>query len=232
MRTTISLVNDLLAHADNRESYHHGEKHWRGVAQAGWYLAAADPRVDLDALFLFAVLHDSRRENEFDDPDHGSRAASRLWNPADPASDVWPGPTKSELATALHIHNGAHPSEVANATVAACLDADRLNLWRVGKRPNPDLLCTVYGRRPEVIEWALRLCDGYCPRWKVRLDRKPVPLLSWEQLLAAYESLARHRHALAGAVTARSHAARKMHLFGNRYGFSQHESRLRHLFAR
>jgi hypothetical protein len=39
-------------------------------------------------------------------------------------------------------------------TIGACLDADRLNLWRVAKEPDPALLSTPYGRRPEVIRWA------------------------------------------------------------------------------
>ena len=42
----------------------------------------------------------------------------------------------------------------AHPTIQACWDADRLDLGRVGIRPDPRFLCTGYARRPEVIEAA------------------------------------------------------------------------------
>jgi uncharacterized protein len=36
-------------------------------------------------------------------------------------------------------------------TIGACWDADRLNLWRVGKTPDPRLLSTAAARDPDLI---------------------------------------------------------------------------------
>lgn len=213
MITTLPLIDALLEDAHNRKSYWHGEKHWRGVAQAGWYLANADPLVDLDVVFLFAVLHDSRRQNENADPHHGRRAAERA---AALYADGLLPVTREQfemLDLALFIHNGAHPDELAvidmgedhsirRSTIATCLDADRLNLWRVGKEPDPSLLCTRFAARPDVIRWGRRLCAGYCGTRR----NDALPILTWSQLVSAYHALASKR------------VARKNMSFPRRYG--------------
>jgi len=52
----------------------HGPSHWRRVYQIGMYLAKSIGR-NVMVISLFACLHDSQRENEWDDPLHGIRAA-------------------------------------------------------------------------------------------------------------------------------------------------------------
>ena len=52
----------------------HGPRHWRTVLRNGLYLCrhhAADEEV----VRFFALFHDSCRENEFHDPEHGCRGA-------------------------------------------------------------------------------------------------------------------------------------------------------------
>jgi uncharacterized protein len=44
--------------------------------------------------------------------------------------------------------------------VQTCWDADRLDLGRVGKRPDPRRLCTPAARDRDVIEWAYRRSLG------------------------------------------------------------------------
>ena len=62
-----------------------------------------------------------------------------------------------------------------DATIAVCWDSDRLNLWRIGVRPDPALLSTAPARRPEIIAaartlhaaergWA-SLAAGYARLW-------------------------------------------------------------------
>ena len=48
-----------------------------------------------------------------------------------------------------------------NETVMTCWDADRLDVGRVRRRPNPICLCTDYARKKETIEWAYKRsrCD-------------------------------------------------------------------------
>jgi hypothetical protein len=45
-------------------------------------------------------------------------------------------------------------------TIGACWDADRLNLWRLGRRPDDRLLSTDTARDPATIRWARELRDN------------------------------------------------------------------------
>jgi uncharacterized protein len=53
----------------------HGPDHWKRVEQNGLMLAASSG-ADAVVVRLFALFHDSKRENEFSDPDHGRRGAA------------------------------------------------------------------------------------------------------------------------------------------------------------
>jgi len=53
----------------------HGAPHWARVRENGLRLAEATG-ARIQVVELFAFLHDSRRENDGHDPDHGARAAS------------------------------------------------------------------------------------------------------------------------------------------------------------
>ena len=117
----------------------HGPSHWLKVRRNGLYLAihhAADEEV----VRLFALFHDSCRENEFRDPLHGPRGAQLAiefrkadhFHLADPRMEL--------LVTACNIHNGGPPQ--SEPTLAVCLDADRLDLGRVGITPDPARLST------------------------------------------------------------------------------------------
>jgi hypothetical protein len=55
----------------------HGREHWLRALQNARELAA-ETGANLRVLELFAVLHDSRRENENHDPEHGHRAAAHV----------------------------------------------------------------------------------------------------------------------------------------------------------
>ena len=44
----------------------------------------------------------------------------------------------------------------ADITIQTCWDADRLDLGRVGIRPDPRYLCTPAARESTLIEWAYR----------------------------------------------------------------------------
>ena len=61
------------------------------------------------------------------------------------------------LAGAIRGHNGAGPA--AEATRAVCLDADRLNLWRVGITPDPALLSLDHSRAQATILEGRRMQD-------------------------------------------------------------------------
>jgi uncharacterized protein len=129
----------------------HGPDHWRKVALVGLTLADASPECDRDLLLLFALLHDSQRQNENEDPAHGERAAAFATTLNLPLSPQ----ALATLVFALHHHDTGQLSD--DPTIAVCWDADRLNLWRVGIQPDPELLSTPQARLRERIIWAGRL---------------------------------------------------------------------------
>jgi len=67
------------------------------------------------------------------------------------------------VAHAIDGHTRMGPS--TDPTVGVCLDADRLNLWRVGIRPDPRFLSTSLARRRETIAWASELNRTAAPEW-------------------------------------------------------------------
>jgi uncharacterized protein len=119
----------------------HGPEHWRRVERNG-LLLAADANVDVDVVKLFALFHDSRRESDGWDPDHGARGASFA---ADRRGDWYElSDDRFELlhyACTWHTDGKRHD----DPTIAACWDADRLDLGRVGIMPDPKRMCTKLG---------------------------------------------------------------------------------------
>jgi uncharacterized protein len=130
----------------------HGIGHWRRVRDNGLRLAAATgarPRV----VELFGYLHDSMREDDGYDLEHGPRAARFVRTLA---GDVFhlPADELDLLADAIDVHS--HGYIDGDVTVQTCWDADRLDLGRIGIVPNPRRLCTPAAREPAMIEWAYR----------------------------------------------------------------------------
>lgn len=120
----------------------HGPAHWRRVERNALLLATrtnADPIV----VRLFAVFHDSRRENEGTDPQHGERGAQlaelfrgQHFDLDDEAFE------KLIHACIWHTHQTQHD----DPTIGTCYDADRLDLGRVGVIPSPEYMSTDFGR--------------------------------------------------------------------------------------
>ena len=134
----------------------HGTAHWARVRDNGLRLAeqtGANPHI----VELFAYLHDSKRRNDGYDPQHGSRAArfaASLQGSLLPLSDS----DLELLRFACEFHTDGLTE--ADVTVQTCWDADRLDLGRIGIRPDPHRLCTSAARQPATIEWALaRSCQ-------------------------------------------------------------------------
>jgi len=138
----------------------HGVAHWARVYENGLQLAESTG-ANKKVVKLFAVFHDSQRRNENGDPDHGPRGA-RL---AELLRGVYFELLDEEfelLFTACHLHTQGKTH--TDRTVQTCFDADRLDLGRVGKIPNPELLCTEAAREPKIIEWAnQRSINGFVP---------------------------------------------------------------------
>ncbi len=128
----------------------HGAGHWVRVRANGLRLAPLTG-ADATVVELFAVLHDVCRDDDGSDFDHGARSAELVPEICDQLLGI--GREQAELlafACRFHTHGGTE----ADVTVQTCWDADRLDLGRVGIRPDPRYLCTAAARRAEVIAWA------------------------------------------------------------------------------
>jgi uncharacterized protein len=128
----------------------HGIRHWGRVLENGRRLApltGADPGV----VELFAIFHDACRLNDTLDRDHGPRAADLVRSfrgEIDLDDDAF---AQLALACACHTRGPRFP---CSGTVLTCLDADRLDIPRVGMRIRTGLLFTAAARDPLVLAWA------------------------------------------------------------------------------
>lgn len=181
VRTAIPDPVALLAAIDvgcsNRGSFLHGQAHWRAVSWTGLELLAAEPAAEPAVVLLFGMFHDSMRLNDGHDPQHGPRAAvfarslhGRLFH--------LPDDDLRRLELACDGHTSKRSSN--DATIGVCWDADRLNLWRVGNRPDPHFLSTTHAQLPRTISSAANL-EGQRHDWTeiVRLYQDlPAPFTS------------------------------------------------------
>lgn len=120
----------------------HGPDHWRRVERNGLLLATRTG-ADIAIVRLFALFHDSRRENEDRDDGHGARGAEYAsalrgieYDLPDERFDLL------HYACVWHTRGGHH----TDSTIATCWDADRLDLGRVGIIPSPEFMSADFGR--------------------------------------------------------------------------------------
>jgi len=128
----------------------HGVSHWARVRLNGLLIAqqnGANQRV----VELFAFLHDIKREDDFDDPHHGERAAQFIQTLPHQLL-VINEEEKELLMCACADHSKGFVK--GDITVRTCWDADRLDLGRAGLRPNTQKLCTELAKVPEFFEQA------------------------------------------------------------------------------
>jgi len=152
----------------------HGVVHWARVLENGLTLAKLT-KANVEVIRLFAVFHDSRRENDGTDDGHGRRGAElavtlrgRLFELSDIDFAI--------LYRACEWHTEGRTDP--DVTVQTCWDADRLDLGRVGIMPNLKYLCTSAAKSPALIDWAhSRSASGYEPDFLTREWR--VPPRNW-----------------------------------------------------
>lgn len=129
--------------------------HFQRVEKLG-HMIADNNQADKEVISLFAYLHDARRENDLADIGHGRRAALLLDELI--AADIISITDKQydQLKIALSCHELGH-AKSDDLTIQTCWDADRLDLWRDGITPNPDLMFTKFGKSEEMINFAKEL---------------------------------------------------------------------------
>lgn len=163
---SLELLQELRKHYQQDWYGLHGVCHWARVFENGMRLSVQDG-VNQKIVQLFAVFHDSQRITEGRDQGHGERGA-RLAGRLRPLFDLTDGEflllTK---ACRLHTSERTH----TDITLQVCFDADRLDLGRVGKVPDPYFLSTPLARQSEVIEG----CYIRSLRW-AKLPEQPFGL--------------------------------------------------------
>lgn len=122
----------------------HGLAHWRQVEFNGLLLArvtGADPVV----VRLFALFHDSKREDDGYDGEHGQRGAAFARECFEKKMlDI----SEEQFLKLFHAcSNHTKERNTGDATIDTCYDADRLDLGRVGFYLNPQKMATSYGAK-------------------------------------------------------------------------------------
>lgn len=122
----------------------HGLAHWRQVEENGRLLAERTGGVAEDVVRLFAVLHDSQRLHDGEDPGHGPRAAQYASSLRGQGLLDLPDNEFELLDFACRWHTSGQLS--SNPSIATCFDADRLDLSRVGVQPKAEYMSTAAGK--------------------------------------------------------------------------------------
>jgi uncharacterized protein len=133
----------------------HGPDHWRRVERNGLLLATRTG-ADIAVVRLFALFHDSRRENDGWDDGHGARGAEYATSLRGTAYEL--SDDRFELlhyACVWHTDSEHHD----DPTIATCWDADRLDLGRVGVIPDPKFMSTDFGREIAANGWVRPLTE-------------------------------------------------------------------------
>lgn len=155
------LVDAVHERSPLHSSYIHGDQHWRAVAEVGLKLLPGERRADPTVVLVFALLHDSMRQNEDDDPGHGQRGAELAEQLHGRYFQLTPD-RFGLLVEACAGHTEMRFSD--NPTVGVCLDSDRLNLWRVGKTPEAKFLSTDAALEDDLQHWSKSL-HGHARDW-------------------------------------------------------------------
>ena len=118
----------------------HGLPHWERVEKIGSYLVK-HTGADKEVVKLFAYLHDSKRANEDEDPNHGLRAVLFI---RELHKNGLLGSSDEQLeqlcfACENHTDSSIKSNDI---TIQVCWDADRLDLGRVGIIPDKNFLNT------------------------------------------------------------------------------------------
>ena len=164
------LVQTVRAADTNSGSHLHGEAHWKCVAWSGLQLVRAVPDSNAEVTFLFGLFHDSQRRDDGHDPDHGRRAADFVRRIHGEHFTLAARSLDLLLeACAGHVDGLTHN----DPTIGLCWDADRLNLWRIGVKPQPRFLSTPAARDPDVIARS-RALDGQHKSWQAIWDLGPI----------------------------------------------------------
>ena len=120
----------------------HGPSHGQRVESFGLDIAK-NSGADLMVVSLFALLHDSCRQYDGADLDHGPRAAEMLDRIVPTVFAIDRG-RYDLLKEAIRLHTSGFTTN--DPTIGTCWDADRLDIGRVGMTPSAQYMSTEAGK--------------------------------------------------------------------------------------
>lgn len=146
------VLKKIIHHFElNIDNSLHGIDHWARVLSNGIDIAENNG-ANKNVIIAFSFFHDIRRQHEAGDPEHGLRGAKYLQ-----AFKYKINLTKEELNKAMKACAGhtdiLHHEDI---DIASCWDADRLDLYRVGVKPDPHYLNSDYAKKEETIKQATK----------------------------------------------------------------------------
>lgn len=126
----------------------HGIKHWERVYK-NTKILADHYKVESEVFELFSILHDSKRENEYRDEEHGLRASLFTKQLLDKGLIVLNIEDSNRLLFACKNHTikDKNNSLYKDLIVQICFDSDKLDLGRVGIHPDPKRMFTSYSKQ-------------------------------------------------------------------------------------
>lgn len=140
----LRLLEYLTTNFLLKKNSYHGPSHWQNVFKNGFDIAKSNSKIDLELVYLFSIIHDSKRENESIDSSHGERAANSL-SLLTKLKLIELNQNKFKLLEyAIRFHEKGKTSNDIN--IGCCWDSDRLDLFRVGIIPSKKYLSTNEGK--------------------------------------------------------------------------------------
>ena len=119
----------------------HGVNHWDRVARFGEMLFQEG--ADMDVIQALAYLHDSQRNNDGEDYEHGPRASKFIDTIRVSQLSALNDEQIDKLKRACELHT--IEDRTGDITIDICFDSDRMDLLRVGITPLPDRMATKKG---------------------------------------------------------------------------------------
>lgn len=138
MNTLDKIWHIVIKETTVRKTSIHGPAHWVRVERNGLYIAGKTG-ADKIVVSLFAAFHDCMRLNDSRDDGHGLRGADFAKSKRRDL-DFLTDEQFEKLYYACQWHTDKIHTD--DLTIGACWDADRLDLGRVGIRPEARFLNT------------------------------------------------------------------------------------------
>ena len=125
----------------------HGIKHWERVYK-NTQILASHYKIKSEVFELFALLHDSKRENEYEDTYHGLRASVFAKKLLDDGFIELSKEDEERLifACANHTKKDKNNPLCDDIIVQICFDSDKLDLRRVGMIPDASRMNTDFAK--------------------------------------------------------------------------------------